>query len=34
MKEMKVDPQDLMPTQKVVDLYKDVISEILRMFAL
>ena len=34
LKELKIDPSELMPTQRVVDLYHEFINEILKMFAL
>ena len=34
LKELKIDPSELRPTQKVVDLYQELVNEVLKMFAL
>lgn len=34
LKELKLEPSDLTPTQKVVDLYQELVYEILKMLAL
>lgn len=34
MKELKIDPLELKPTQRVVDKYQELMNEILKMFAL
>ena len=34
LKELKIDPQILRPTERVADMYHDVIKTILKMFAL
>ena len=34
LKELKIDPAELIPTQRVVEQYHEIISEILKMFAL
>ena len=34
MKELKLDPAELKPTQRVVEKYQELMNEILKMFAL
>jgi len=34
MKELKIDPTELKPTQRVVEKYQELMNEILKLFAL